>query len=221
MDLSKVEGLTAEQVAAINAMHDESTTGLKSKVDELLDEKKTASQKAKDAEEIAEQARLAASEAEKKRLADAGKWDELNAKHEQELAAATAKAQEEAEKANNALTNYHKGNALNEALGLVHDDFKDITKPLLSSMVKIAYNDEGLATTTFEHNGEVIANNVSEFKSWASEQDAFKKILNGVDSSGAGAAQSQGSGATSGKSYSDMTLQEQIAHNSKINPQRN
>jgi hypothetical protein len=49
----------------------------------------------------------------------------------------------------------------------------------------------------------VVANNVDEFKGWAGEQSTFKRILNGVDSSGANTQQSS---TTSG---GKMTLTEQ------------
>ena len=69
-----------------------------------------------------------------------------------------------------------KGSVLNSALGLIHDDYKDLASAQLSNMLKISYNDQGEAITAFEHEGKVIANNVSEFKSWAGEQASFKKI---------------------------------------------
>jgi len=137
------------------------------------------------------------------------------------MAAATAKSESTAKTAQENLDKYHKGAALSETLALIHDDFKDVSKPMLSNMLKISYNDQGQVITTFEHDGVVIANNVTEFKSWASEQSSFKKILNGVNSSGAGANQSNAASGGNSKNYSEMSLQEQIAHNKNINPQRN
>ena len=69
---------------------------------------------------------------------------------------------------------------------------------MLSNMLEIGYNDQQQLTTQFKSNGEVVANNVDEFKSWAGEQDSFKRILKGVDSSGANTTQSQGGSAASG-----------------------
>jgi hypothetical protein len=65
-------------------------------------------------------------------------------------------------------------------------------------MLEIGYNDQQQLTTQFKNNGEVVANNVDEFKSWANGQDSFKRILKGVDSSGANTTQSQGGSAASG-----------------------
>jgi hypothetical protein len=44
----------------------------------------------------------------------------------------------------------------------------------------------------------VVANNIDEFKSWASEQPQFAKILKGVNSSGAGTTRSQGNSVANG-----------------------
>ena len=207
MDLSKIDGLTEEQVAAITELYGAETLGLKTKVDELLTEKKTASQKAKEAEEIAEQARLAATEAEKQRLANEGKFDELKKLHEKELAEATAKYEQEATASKEALNKYHKGAALNQALSLIHDDYKAIAEPLLSNMIKVDYNENQQAVISFKQGDDVVAGNVDEFKSWASEQDAFKKILNGVNSGGAG---SNGGNNTGGNTDKDSAFKQRL-----------
>lgn len=200
MDLSSIEGLTPEQQAAITAQYETDINGLKSKNDELLSEKKTVQQLAQEKDATIEEARQAAVKAEEEKLVAEGKYKEALELREKEKAELIAKAQEQAKTATEALEGYHKGNALNAALNLVHDDFKDVSNAMLSNMLNISYNDQGEAVTEFKHNGEVVAKNVDEFKSWASEQDAFKKILKGVDSSGAGTQRSQGaSGAESDK----------------------
>lgn len=217
MDLSKIEGLnlTEEQQQQIAALHaaevEKETNGLKAKNDELLNEKKTAAQKAQEAETKAEEARLAAVEAEKQRLANEGKFDELKKLHERELAEATAKSNELAEVAQANLDKYHHGNALNGALSLIHDNFKPVSEAMLSNMINVSYNEQGEPLTTFKYNGEVVANNVEEFKGWALTQDSFKHIMNGVDSGGAGAANANGGG---GKK---LTLTEQAILANKQN----
>ena len=57
MDLSKIEGLTPEQIEAINKAHDADIEGLKNNRDSLLEEKKTEAQKAAEAAEQAKAAR--------------------------------------------------------------------------------------------------------------------------------------------------------------------
>lgn len=202
MDLSLIAGLnlTEDQITAINAASaadvSAATTGLVNKNNELIGEKKTALQNVADNATALEDARKAASTLAEEKLLAEGKYTEALALREQENAELTASANEKAKMATEALDKYHRGSALNSALDLIHTDYKDLAKAQLSNMLKISYNDAGEAITTFEHDGKVIANNVSEFGSWASEQSAFKKILNGVDSGGAGVTPSHGGRAT-------------------------
>ena len=204
MDLSTIEGLTLtpEQQASIMTAHqtgiDAATTGLVNKNNELLGEKKTAMQNVSDQNDALTQARQAATDAEEQRLKLAGDVDGLKSHYESQLAEATAVANTAAEKANAALLSRDKGSVLNDALSLIHDDFKGLAKAELSNMIKIGYNDQQQPVTTFEYEGKVVASNVEEFKGWANEQSTFKKILNGVDSSGANTQQSTTSGGGDG-----------------------
>lgn len=199
MDLSTIEGLnlSAEQITAINAASqadiDTATAGLRNKNEELIGEKRGMQSTVADNEKLLADARMASTKLAEEKLLAEGKYTEALELREKQNAELTATANAATEKAKSALDNYHKGNALNSALDLIHSDYKDLAKAQLSNMLKIGYNDQGEATTTYEHNGEVVANNVEEFKGWASEQPAFKKILNGVDSSGADTTQSRGS----------------------------
>lgn len=197
MDLNAIEGLnlTDEQKQAILAQNEADIAGLKNKNEELLNEKKTVQQSASEQALALEEARKLAVKAEEERLKANNDMEGLKAHYEEQLATATATANEEANKAKENLTAYHKANALNGALGLIHDDFKGVSNALLSNMINIDYNDQGEAVTSFTHEGQVVATNVEEFKSWASEQDAFKRILNGTDSSG---ASSGGNGSAGG-----------------------
>jgi hypothetical protein len=57
--------------------------------------------------------------------------------------------------------------------------------------------------------GNVVANSVDEFKGWAAEQDSFKRIMNGVNSSGAGSSNANGSaGATNENSAYELRLKQ-------------
>lgn len=198
MDLSKIEGLnlTEDQKTAIMASHqtsiDAATTGLVNKNNELLSEKKTVQQLAADKDEALDQARLVATKAEEERLKLAGDVEGLKKHYEEQLAEATATANEAAKKAQDALFSRDKGSEMSKVLGLIHDDYKDIAKAKLSNMLKISYNAQGEVMASFEDQGKVVANNIDEFKGWAGEQDSFKKILNGVNSSGASTEQSRG-----------------------------
>lgn len=215
VDLAKVEGLTPEQQAALSALFDSEVGGLKSKVEELLSEKKSVSAKAHETESALEEARKAALSAEEQKLMMQGKYEEAQALREKERAELVAKANAEAEKAKGALESMYRGTALNQAKSLIHDDYKDFTEARLERMIHLEYGEDGSAQTVYKDGDKVIATNVDEFKSWASEQPTWQKVLNGVNSSGAGTTQSSSGGATNGgKKYSEMSLQEQVAFNS-------
>ena len=192
MDLSTINGLTEEQSAAITAMYNTDTEGLRNKNTELLDEKSKRKTASDEQEQALVDARQVAATAKEDALKAANDMDGLKSHYEEQLAEQTATAKDEAKKSKGLLLSRDKGLALSKALSLIHDDYKGLAEAQLSNMIKIGYNDLGEANTTFEHEGKVIANNVEEFKSWASEQASFKKILNGVDSSGAGTQQSRG-----------------------------
>ncbi len=202
MDLSLIAGLnlTEEQMSAINAASaadvTAATASLVNKNNDLLGEKDQRRIAAQEKDLELDSARAAAVTAEEQRLKLSGDMDGLKLHYETQLAETTATSKASEEKATKALDQYHRGSALNSALDLIHVDYKDLAKAQLSNMLKISYNDAGEAITTFEHDGKVVANNVGEFGSWASEQSAFKKILNGVDSSGAGVTPSHGGSAT-------------------------
>ncbi len=198
MDLTKIEGLTEEQAAAITAQYNADTEGLRNKNEQLLGEKKSVQQSAAEQAQSLELARQAAVKAEEEKLVAEGKYKEALDLREKENAELTAKANEEAQKAKDALNNYHKGSILNEVKSLIHDDFKDLASDRLSNMLKVGYNDQQQPVTTFEHEGKVVANNIDEFKGWASEQPQFSKILKGVNSSGADTQRSHSDSVASG-----------------------
>ncbi len=198
MDLSKIEGLTEEQSAAITAMYNTDTEGLRNKNDELIGEKRTMQNSVAEQAQQVEDARLAAVKANEEALKAAGDMEGLKTHYETQLAEQTAMAKEQAKTAQDALLSRDKGSALNKALSLIHDDYKGIAEAQLSNMLKISYNDQQQPVIAFEQGGEVVANNIDEFKSWAGEQSQFSKILKGVDSSGAGTKRSQSNGVASG-----------------------
>ena len=212
MDLSKIEGLTEEQSAAITAILNTETEGLRNKNEELIGEKRSMQTSVAEQAQIVEDARQAAVKAEELRLKASNDMDGLKTHYETQLAEQTASANEAAESAKNALLSRDKGSVLNKALGLIHDDYKGIAEAQLSNMLKVSYNDQQQPVTTFEHEGKVVANNVDEFKGWASEQSQFKKILNGVDSSGANTTQSRASGSVANKPFSEMNKSEKLAY---------
>ena len=196
VDLTGIDGLNEEQSAKLKALFDSEIGGLKNKVDELIGEKRNVQQTSHEKDQVIEDARKAAVTAEEQRLVESGQYKEALALREKETAEAIAKANESTVIAKDALTSRDRGDVMGKVMGLVHDDHKWNSEAMLSNMLEIGYNDQDQLTTQFKHNGEVVANNVDEFKSWAGEQDSFKKILKGVDSSGASTTQSRGGSAT-------------------------
>jgi hypothetical protein len=210
VDLTGIEGLNEEQSAKLKALFDSEIGGLKNKVDELIGEKRNVQASSTEKDQIIEDARKAAAKAHEETLIASGKTDELKAFYEEQLATTTAELTATAKTAKDALTSRDRGDVMGKVMGLVHDDHRWNSEAMLSNMLEIGYNDQQQLTTQFKHNGEVVANNVDEFKSWAGEQDSFKRILKGVDSSGANTTQSASSAG--GK---DMTLTEQAIHANK------
>ena len=214
VDLTGLD-LNEEQSAKITALFDSEIGGLKNKVDELIGEKRNVQQTSTEKDQIIEDARKAAVTAEESRLVESGRYKEALELREKETTEAIAKANESALTAKDALTSRDRGDVMGKVMGLVHDDHKWNSEAMLSNMLEIGYNDQEQLTTQFKSNGEVVANNVEEFKSWAGEQDSFKKILKGVDSSGASTTQSRGGASMTNKPYSEMTLQERAKINTK------
>jgi hypothetical protein len=190
--------LDEDQAAKITALFDNELGGLKNKVDELLGEKKTVQQGLTEKEQALEEARKAAVSAEELRLVESGQYKEALALREKEVAEAIAQANENATKANEALMSRDKSSILNNASQLIDERFRDMSADKLSNMLKVSYNDQQEPIAEFIHNGDVVARSVEEFKGWASEQDSFKNILKGVESSGANTSQSHGGSAANG-----------------------
>tara|TARA_R110000782_G_C14790933_1_gene410929 strand:+ start:89 stop:736 length:648 start_codon:yes stop_codon:yes gene_type:complete len=214
VDLTGLD-LNEEQSAKITALFDSEIGGLKNKVDELIGEKRNVQQTSTEKDQIIEDARKAAVTAEESRLVESGRYKEALELREKETTEAIAKANESALTAKDALTSRDRGDVMGKIMSLVHDDHKWNSEAMLSNMLEIGYNDQQQLTTQFKSNGEVVASNVEEFKSWAGEQDSFKKILKGVDSSGASTTQSRGGASMTNKPYSEMTLQERAKINTK------
>ena len=209
VDLTGIDGLNEEQTAKLSALFDSEIGGLKNKVDELIGEKRNVQQTSTEKDQIIEDARKAAVTAEEQRLVESGRYKEALELREKETTDAIAAANASALTAKDALTSRDRGDVMGKVMGLVHDDHKWNSEAMLSNMLEIGHNDQNQLTAQFKHNGEVVANNVDEFKSWAGEQDSFKKILKGVDSSGADTVPTSGAG---GKK---MTLTEQAIQANK------
>lgn len=206
IDYSKVPGLTEEMIAGLTELHNKDVNNLIENRDSIKQEKLSVQEKLTAAEQIAEDARAAAAAAKEEALKAAGDITGLKALYEDQLATAKAEYTSAINERDKSILERDRGDALSQVLDMIHDDHKWVSKPMLSNMLEIGYNDQQQQVVSFKHEGNVVANNVDEFKSWANEQDSFKRILKGVDSSGAGTTQSQGgSAAVTNKPLSNKT----------------
>jgi len=192
MDLSEYD-LPEEVKAKIMAQHTLETEGLRTSKDAILAEKKTLQVSSVEQSQLLEESRLANNKLAEQKLIDEGKYTEALALRETEFNDMSAKEKLATKTATDALLSRDKGVEMTKVMSLIHDDYKGIAKAELSNILKIGYNEQGMVTTTYEHEGKVVANNIDEFSGWAAEQPQFKRILNGVDSSGANTTQSRGS----------------------------
>ena len=213
IDYTKISGLTEDQITALTSAHNDDVSNLIINRDNIKQEKLGVQEKLTAAEQIAEDARAAATLAKEQVLKAAGDMEGLKKHYEDELATTTAELTATAKTAKDALTSRDRGDVMGKVMSLVHDDHKWNSEAMLSNMLEIGYNDQQQLTTSFKHEGNVVANNVDEFKSWAGEQDSFKKILKGVDSSGADTTQSRASSSVANKPYSEMSLEERAKIN--------
>ena len=210
-------GLTDEQMAGV----EEFNKGLLENRDALLGENIKHKESVAEQARIAEEARHAAVKAEEERLKSVNDFEGFKAHNEkqraEEVAAANQSAEDwrqKAEAKDNLIMQRDKSVILSEALNLIHDDYRAVSKADLSNLINISYNDNQEPVVSFIENGETVASTVEEFKSWAFEKDRYKNIMKGVNSSGAGTMKT---GAASGK---PMTLTEKaIAMNNNPNAQ--
>ena len=196
MDLSTIEGLTPEQAAAILEMHNKETEGLKTNRDAFRSEKEAAAAKAAENAQAAEAARQELVSKEQELLKAQGDMEGYRKSVEAEFAKREAVQKQLTEKAQNALLERDKTSVMADLQSMLHPDRAYAGKVMLSNALNVSYNDEGKANFTFNHNGEVVADSIESFKSWAAENSDYKQVLRGVDSGGAGVTQSNGNGTT-------------------------
>lgn len=209
MDLSTIEGLTPEQAAAILEMHNKETEGLKTNRDAFRSEKEAAAAKAAENAQAAEAARQELVAKEQELLKAQGDMEGYRKSVEAEFAKREAVQKQLTEKAQNALLERDKTSVMADLQSMLHPDRAYAGKVMLSNALNVSYNDEGIANFTFKHNGEVVADSVESFKSWAAENSDYKQVLRGVDSGGAGVRQASG-----GQSASD-SVQSRLAQRLK------
>ena len=215
MNLTEIEGLTSEQITAIQTMHDTDVTGLKGKNSELLgkmDEYKTDAQKNADS---IEEARLSAVTAKEAQLLAEGKYEEAQSLREEERATLVAQANTEKEKAQGMLKQRDMKDVHFDILQKVGENLQAPAQAMLNSMTDITYGDNGQPIVSIKCGDKEFSNTV-DFLAHAETDATWKAMLKAPDTKGIDVHNSnaQGGGNTTGKKYSDMTLSERAAHNS-------
>jgi len=169
--------------------------GLKTKVDELLNEKKTAAQKAKEAE--AEALRVSQEAAKK-----AGELD----KFEQSLRGEFGKVLEAKDSELNALRGTVLGSSKKAVLGGFAGDFiAPESLDLVSQLVKTDFDGTEVKTQFTDFAGNVITTDPAEFRKWMAKHPAISHLMRADGASGGGAAGAKhGGGAAKAMARQDF-----------------
>ena len=188
MDLSTIDGLSDEQRVKIAALYDTDVAGLKAKNDELLGEKKTISQSVLEKDQILEEARKVAKQAEIKNLELQGKYDEAQVLQETERAKLVAEAESNAEMYKTTLEKYHTTKLKDAILANVTDLQKPFVEAMLDKSISTEMKDNEMIATL--SHGDNKFTTAQDFINGVGEDKAWQSVLKGVDSSGAGTTQS-------------------------------
>lgn len=186
--MEEVQELIAKEVA-----------GLKANQEALLNEKKEAARKAKEAEE---EKQLAHQEA----LKAAGKMDEfektIRSQYDPVLAEKEGRISKMAERI--------LGSERKAVLGSFAGDF--ITPEavdILAPFVKTSFEGDEVVTQFVGADGKVVTTNADEFRKYLREHKAFSHLIKANAASGGGASGGKGSGAA--PAFKDMNESERLA----------
>lgn len=151
--------------------------GLKAKVEELLNEKKSAAQKAKEAEA----ARIAAEQEAAKKSGELDKF-------EQSLRGEFSKEKEALEQQLNALRGNVLGSSKKAVLGGFAGDFiAPESLDIVAQLVKADFDGSEVKTQFTDFAGNVITTDPAEFKKWMAKHPAISHLMRADAVSGGGA----------------------------------
>lgn len=175
--------------AEVEALINERTNGLKSKVDELLSEKKSAAQKAKEAE----QARIAAEQAAARQSGELDKF-------EQSLRGEFAKEKEPLVAKLTALESRVLGESKKAILGgFVADFIAPESVDVIGQLVKTELDGDNIKTQFTDFAGNVITTDPAEFKKWMAKHPAISHLIKADAASGGGAMGGKNSSGGAGQ----------------------
>lgn len=194
---TEIKSFSEEEV---KAMLEKETAGLKSKVDELLGEKKSVSQKAREIEERAEQDRL-------KRAKEAEDYKSLFESSESKRSEIEQRYQE----LNSSIRNEKRSS---EAFKIANELATGANAELLSEFIsrRLDVGEDGQLVVT-DANGNPTVSTLADLKKEFVSSGKYDALLNGTGATGGGATNSRTGGASlSGKKLSEMTRAEKIEY---------
>ena len=168
------------KVTGIPAPDQEDLTGLKNKVDELLREKKAASQKAREATEQAEAARLEAAKKGNDTEALDKSWQEKFNAREVEL-------KKELDAMSGTLVKLTSGQTATKiAAEIAVQGSADVLLPHLEKRLKTEFREGSPVTVVLDKDGKPSAMTVDELKAEFQNSAAFAPLIVGTKANGAG-----------------------------------
>lgn len=186
--------------AEVNAMIEEQTTGLKSKLDELLGEKKTVSRKAKEDADKFEADRLI-------RAKEADDYKSLFESSETKRSEMESKYND----LNNSIRNEKRNS---ESFKLASEMATGPNAELLSEFIsrRLDIGDDGKLIVT-DANGSPTVSTMADLKKELVASGKYDALLNGTGATGGGATNSRTSGAgISNKKLAEMSKSEKIEY---------
>jgi len=198
-DLKSQEDLDSALKAAVSEALETETAGLKSKVEELLSEKKTEATKRKEAEEAAKSKDLEAAKA-------AGKIEEVEKALSEKYGGEIEKLKADLAGRDSEILTGKKETVLESLAGKFTSP--ETARLMLANMVETVRSEDGIVNNFKGLDGTVVTTDTAKFAEYLSSQDSFKPLLKGVDSSGGGATGSKGN--ASGASGSGETVKERL-----------
>lgn len=168
------------KVTGIPEKENEDLTGLKNKVDELLREKKAASQKAREATEQADKARLEAAKKGNDTEALDKSWQEKFNAREVEL-------KKELDAMSGTLVKLTSGQTATKiAAEIAVQGSADVLLPHLEKRLKTEFREGSPVTVVLDKDGKPSAMTVDELKAEFQNSAAFAPLIVGTKANGAG-----------------------------------
>jgi hypothetical protein len=168
------------KVTGIPEPEKEDLSGLKNKVDELLREKKAASQKAREAAEEAEAARLEAAKKGNDTEALDKSWQEKFNAREVEL-------KKELEELSGTLVKLTSGQTATKiAAEIAVQGSADVLLPHLEKRLRTEFRDGSPVTVVLDKDGKPSAMSIDELKAEFQNSAAFAPLIVGTKANGAG-----------------------------------